>query len=88
MTANALLILDVILGINLALSLLAMLRQPTSSDRILSAQLLGTNGVGLLLLLSLSQDQAGLLDVALVLALLAAVVVIAFTRREQEPSHD
>jgi multicomponent Na+:H+ antiporter subunit F len=83
-----LLIASVLLGCNLALSLLAMLRQPAASDRMLSAQLLGTNGVGLMLLLALSQEQAGLIDVALVLALLAAVVVIAFTRREQEPRHD
>ncbi len=83
-----LLIASVTLGLNLALSLLAMLRQPTSSDRMLSAQLLGTNGVGLMLLLSLAQEQAALVDAALVLALLAAVVVIAFTRRTAEQSHD
>jgi len=83
-----LLIASAALGLNLALSLLAMLRQPSAGDRMLSAQLLGTNGVGVMLLLSLAQDQAALLDVALVLALLAAVVVIAFTRRPQEASHD
>jgi len=83
-----LLIASVTLGLNLALSLLAMLRQPAASDRMLSAQLLGTNGVGLMLLLSLAQDQAALVDAALVLALLAAVVVIAFTRRAPEGSHD
>ena len=77
-----------VLGLNLVLSLLAMLRQPGASDRMLSAQLLGTNGVGLMLLLSLTQQQDGLIDAALVLALLAAVVVIAFTRREKEPQHD
>ena len=82
------LIASVLLGFNLALSLLALLRQPTASDRMLSAQLLGTNGVGLMLLLALSQAQPGLIDTALVLALLAAVVVIAFTRRDQEPRHD
>jgi len=78
----------VILACNLVLSLLAMLRQPAASDRMLSAQLLGTNGVGLMLLLALSQGQPGLIDAALVLALLAAVAVIAFTRREQDPQHD
>jgi len=77
-----------LLGLNLLLSLLVMLRQPSASDRMLSAQLLGTNGVGLMLLLSLLQHQPGLIDVALVLALLAAVVVIAFTRRAQEAQHD
>jgi multicomponent Na+:H+ antiporter subunit F len=81
-------IASMLLGFNLALSLLAMLRQPTASDRMLSAQLLGTNGVGLMLLLAVSEQQSGLIDTALVLALLAAVVVIAFTRREREPRHD
>jgi multicomponent Na+:H+ antiporter subunit F len=81
-------IVSVLLGFNLALSLLAMMRQPTASDRMLSAQLLGTNGVGLMLLLALIQEKPGLIDTALVLALLAAVVVIAFTRRESGPSHD
>ena len=83
-----LLIASVLLGFNLALSLLTMLRQPTASDRMLSDQLLGTNGVGLMLLLALYQEQTGLIDTALVLALLAAVVVIAFTRRESESNHD
>jgi multicomponent Na+:H+ antiporter subunit F len=86
--SELLLIASTLLGFNLALSLLALLRQPTASDRMLSAQLLGTNGVGLMLLLALSQAQSGLIDTALVLALLAAVVVIAFTRRAQELRHD
>ena len=86
--SELLLIASVLLGFNLVLSLLAMLRQPTASDHMLSAQLLGTNGVGLMLLLALSREQSRLIDVALVLALLAAVVVIAFTRRDREPRHD
>jgi len=86
--SELLLVAAVLLGFNLLLSLLAMLRLVTASDRMLSAQLLGTNGVGLMLLLSLAQQQTGLIDAALVLALLAAVVVIAFTRREQEPRRD
>ena len=82
------LIAGLALGLNLALSLVAMLRQPTASDLVLSAQLLGTNGVGLVLLIAFHQGQAGLMDVALVLALLAAVMVVAFTRRQQEPGND
>jgi len=86
--SELLLIAAMLVGFNLALSLLAMLRQPAASDRMLSAQLLGTNGVGLMLLLAFAQEQTGLIDTALILALLAAVVVIAFTRREPEPRHD
>ena len=85
--SELLLIASTLLGFNLALSLLAMLRQPAASDRMLTAQLLSTNSISLMLLLALSQEQAGLIDVALVLALLATVVVIAFTRREKEPHH-
>jgi len=83
-----LVIASLILGLNLLLSLVAMLRKTNTSDRVLGVQLLGTNGVGLMLLMSLLQDQSGLIDAALVLALLAAVVVIAFTRREQEQVND
>ncbi len=74
----------VVLGATFALALLGMLRQGTPTDRILIAQLLGSNGVGLLLLLALLQEQLALLDVALVLAILSVVVVIAFTRRGKE----
>ena len=83
-----LVIASLILGLNLLLSLVAMLRKTNTSDRVLGVQLLGTNGVGLMLLMALLQDQSGLIDAALVLALLAAVVVIAFTRREQEQVND
>lgn len=86
--SDVLLIATALLGLNLVLSLVAMLRQPTTSDRMISAQLLGTNGVGLLLLLALTQQKDALIDVALVLALLAGVAVIAFTRREQEVHDD
>lgn len=51
-------------------------------DRMLSVQLLGTGGVALLLLLSFVFSSPALLDVALVLALLAAVAAAALTRRK------
>jgi len=79
-----LIIAVILLGASLALALLGMLRQRAPADRILIAQLLGSNGVGLLLLLSLLQQQSALLDVALVLAVLSVVVVIAFTRGRKE----
>jgi len=79
-----LIIAVILLGASFALALLGMLRQRAPADRILIAQLLGSNGVGLLLLLSLLQQQSALLDVALVLAVLSVVVVIAFTRGRKE----
>ena len=50
--------------------------------RFLSVQLLGTGGVGLLLLLSSISHMPALLDVSLVLTLLAAVAAAALTRRQ------
>ena len=79
---DPLLIASLLLGLSFVLALLAMLRLGSPADYMLGAQLLGSNGVGLLLLLSQLQGMPSLIDVALVLALLAAVVTIAFTRRE------
>lgn len=85
---EVLVVASIILAFNLLLSLYAMLRQSDPNDRVLGLQLLGTNGVGLLLLLALTQKLPSLIDTALVLALLAAVVAIAFTRREQDANHE
>ena len=71
-----------ILLLALAAGLVRALRGPSLQDRMLSAQLLGTGGVALLLLMSALFQSPALLDVALVLALLAAVAAAALTRRE------
>ncbi|MEX2570493.1 MAG: monovalent cation/H+ antiporter complex subunit F [Gemmatimonadota bacterium] len=55
-----------------------ILRGPTEADRMLSAQLFGTTGVAITLLLAELTPAAGLRDVALVFTLLAAVNVVAF----------
>ncbi|MCB1772423.1 MAG: multiple resistance and pH regulation protein F [Gammaproteobacteria bacterium] len=64
------------------LGLVRVMRGPTLADRLTSIQLLGTGGVGVLLLLSQLLRLPSLIDVALVLALLAAVIAAALTRRE------
>ncbi|MFW5968459.1 MAG: monovalent cation/H+ antiporter complex subunit F [Persicimonas sp.] len=58
-----------------------ILRGPTRFDRMMAAQLFGTTGVAILLLLSRAGRVEGYVDVALILALLAALAVIAFVRR-------
>ncbi len=73
--------LAVFLLANLGAGLVRILRGPTPADRMLAAQLFGTTGVAVLLLLAEAQALAALRDVALVVALLAAVSVIAFVRR-------
>lgn len=67
------------LMLSLLLGLIVVLRGPDDGERMMAAQLIGTTGVGILLLLSLLLSQPALADVALVLALLAAVAVAAFT---------
>ncbi|AHY46268.1 Multisubunit Na+/H+ antiporter MnhF subunit [Rubrobacter radiotolerans] len=54
---------------------------PTPADRMLSAQLFGTTGVAILLLLALALGSPALVDVALALGLLAAVATVAFVLR-------
>jgi multicomponent Na+:H+ antiporter subunit F len=54
---------------------------PTVADRMLAAQLFGTTGVGLLLILAELQNAPALRNVALVLALLAVMAVLAFVAR-------
>lgn len=66
---------------NILLGLLRVLRGPTPADRMLAAQLFGTTGVAILLLLSQGLAAPAVRDVALVFALLAALAVVAFVRR-------
>ena len=76
------------LMLTLLLGLLRVLHGPDAGDRMLATQLIGTAGVGILLLLSQVFEQPALIDVALVLALLAAVAAAAFTGQRVENHHD
>lgn len=68
--------------VTISLGLLRALRGPALEDRLAAILLLGTGGVGMLLLLALLMGMPALFDVALLLALLAAVVAAAATQRE------
>jgi multicomponent Na+:H+ antiporter subunit F len=63
-----------------AVGLLRILAGPGDADRVMAAQLLGTGGIAVLLLLASAAAMPALADVALVLALLAAFVSVAFAR--------
>jgi multicomponent Na+:H+ antiporter subunit F len=63
-----------------ALGLARILRGPDDVDRMLAAQLLGTGGIAVLLLLGAAGDVDAVIDVALTLALLAAFAAIAFVK--------
>ncbi len=75
----------IVLAISLGLGLVRVFIGPSIEDRMMSAQLVGTTGIGLLLLFGPLLDMPSSVDVALVLSLLAAVSVAALTRRERHP---
>ena len=78
--ADALYAAACVLLLTVGASLFRILRGPTRADRMMGAQLIGTAGVGVLMLLAEAQDLPAVLDVALVLALLAAVATVAFVK--------
>jgi multicomponent Na+:H+ antiporter subunit F len=65
---------------SLALSVVRVLRGPTPADRMMGAQLAGTGGVALLILLAGVQRDPAVLDAALILALLASLGAVAFVK--------
>ena len=65
--------------LSLAGALLRVWRGPGRADRMMAAQLVATGGVGINMLLAAAFDWAAL-DVALVLALLAALAAVAFVK--------
>lgn len=77
---------SIILLLTVAAGMVRVLRGPTAAERMLAAQLFGTSGVALLLLLDQHAGPWELTDVALVFALLAAVAVIAFVRQRNLPA--
>jgi len=62
------------------LGLLVILRRPAEVDQMMAAQLLGTGGVAILLLLAVATETSSIVDVALMLALLAAFAAVAFVK--------
>ena len=63
-----------------ALSLFRVLYGPAQVDRMMAAQLLGSGGVAVMLLVAIATDAESIIDVALMIALLAAFASIAFVR--------
>jgi multicomponent Na+:H+ antiporter subunit F len=61
--------------------LLRVLRSRGDAERMMAAQLLSTGGVAVLLLAGVAVAVPAVLDVALVLALLAAFAAIAFVKK-------
>ena len=67
--------------ISIAVGLIRISRGPTAADRMMAAQLFGTGGVAILLILAQAMQMPSLVDVALIYALLAAITMVVFVRR-------
>jgi multicomponent Na+:H+ antiporter subunit F len=74
--------------VTVALGLTRIIRGPADADRIMSAQLIGTDGVAVLLLASSAERVPAAVDVALSLALLAAFASVAFVKSATRPTSD
>lgn len=61
-----------------ALGLVRVVRGPARTDRMMAAQLLGTGGLGALLLFGVATGTPAALDVALLLAVLTPFATVAF----------
>ncbi len=70
----------------ITVGMVRILRGPTAADRMMTAQLFGTCGVAILLLLSVGMLNPVLIDIALVFALLATLATLTFTRRTWQGS--
>jgi multicomponent Na+:H+ antiporter subunit F len=78
----------VFLLLNLVGGLLRIVRGPTEADRMLAAQLFGTTGVAVLMVLADAAGVAAFRDVALVFAILAPVNAIVFVRTARRRPSD
>ena len=70
-----------LLMLNLLAGLFRVFLGPTPADRMLAAQLFGTTGAAVFLLLAEAYDRPPVRDVALVLAILSVLAMVAFVRR-------
>lgn len=71
----------IFLLLNILAGLARVARGPTPPDRMAAAQLFGTLGVAILLVLSEIMAAPALVDAALVFAMLGAIALVAFVSR-------
>jgi multicomponent Na+:H+ antiporter subunit F len=72
----------IFLLLNILAGIARTVRGPAASDRMITAQLFGTLGVAILLVLAEGLERPALRDVALVYVILGVVAVVAFASRE------
>jgi multicomponent Na+:H+ antiporter subunit F len=80
--------LALFLLLNVGIGLARVLLGPTPADRMLAAQLFGTTGVAILLLLAEALETPAVRNVAFVFSLLAIIATVVFVRRSQPTAGD
>lgn len=73
-------VVAIFLLLNVLGGLIRILIGPTRGDRMLAAQLFGTTGVAIILLLAEALERPALRDIALVVVLLAVINTVVFVR--------
>lgn len=71
-----------------AIGLFRIMRGPDQADRLMAAQLAGSGGVAVLLLLSAATSVPPIVDVALLLGLLATVASVGFVNKAASVAPD
>lgn len=77
-----------VLLLTLLTSLVRVVLGPTRADRLLSLQVMSTAGTAMLLLMAYYGQQPALIDAALIIALLAAVINAALVQLLRAPRYD
>jgi multicomponent Na+:H+ antiporter subunit F len=78
---NFYLLMAVFLFLNILAGLWRVSMGPTRADRMLAAQLFGTTGSAICLLMAEALQMEGVRDTALILVILSIMAVIAFVRQ-------
>lgn len=77
-------IIIILLLLCLILGLIRVLAGPDNANRMLAAQLFGTIGTTVVVVLSVMQNNEEIMNVALVFTLLASITVIAFLKLAEQ----
>ncbi len=80
-------ILLAVLSIGIVLAFIRLLRGPNIPDRLVALDLLTTVGVGIAALYSIAYNEPVYLDVAIVLALVAFLGTVTFSRYIEKWAH-
>lgn len=78
-----LLVVVIALSLILLVSLAIIIGRAKNTDRLLAVQLVGTVGLGILLVFAVLMQQRALLDTAFILVLLAVLLIAVFAHRKQ-----